>query len=113
MDSRTIDDITRKLKMFGGETQLTDNDKDIICKALENLKKQDQPSFTTYELVDKDVCTVMYLNIADLYPKEFVMRQIDQCIRDDVDSNVIKGRLTENCGAIEIFPEHVILPHIE
>ena len=108
------DSISRKLLMFGGEAQLTKDETKIICEALENLKKanQGQPS-TIYELVDRDACPVMYLDISALYPKAFVMQQINQCIADDVDTSVIRHRLKESCNATEINLEHVILPHIE
>lgn len=112
-DSKVIKDITRKLEnagKYGLDITLHPDEQKIL---LELLHGRQQEETNTYELTDKDLCPVIYMNIPACYPSKDVRDRIDSLIRDEADTDRIRFAMREQFRAKEITPEHIILTHIE
>lgn len=112
-----IDNIVKKLeacKTDGIPFRLTPNERETLHGTLRTHRSATKPTgITTYELTDRDLCPVIYMNVAASYPKREIIQQINSLIKSKADTDTIRHVMRERFGAVEITPEHVILPHIE
>lgn len=112
-DDTRLTDITRKLEnsaKYGIDVTLRPEEQKLLLKLLHGKQPTEA---NIYELVDRDLCPVIYMDIAACYPKKDVRDRIDSLIKEEADTDKIRFALKEQFHAREISPEHIVLPHIE